>query len=225
MDSAESISRTISATGCTRVVMVCSVMRISVLGPPRLTVGDRLVHLPAKQAILLAILALQPSRTVSTDRLIEALWGEDASPDLVKTLQTHVFQLRRRLEAGEADVDDAATIVTEGHGYRLEAGPKVVDASVFLELVSEARSAADTRPEAAAAWLTEALALWRGPDVAEVGGEPAATAEIERLQEVRTSAVDELVRIRLGLGETDALVADLRKAVSEAPYRSSCGRA
>ena len=52
-----------------------------------------------------------------------------------------------------------------------------------------------------------------------MGGEPAATAEIERLQEVRTSAVDELVRIRLGLGETDALVADLRKAVSEAPYR------
>ena len=54
-------------------------------------------------------------------------------------------------------------------------------------------------------------------DVAEVGGEPAATAEIQRLQEVRTSAVDDLVRVRLGLGETDALVADLRKAVSEAP--------
>ena len=77
--------------------MVCTVMRISVLGPPRLTVGDRQVPLPAKQAILLAILALQPHRTVSTDRLIEALWGEDAPPDLVKTLQTHVFQLRRRL--------------------------------------------------------------------------------------------------------------------------------
>ena len=90
---------------------------------------------------------------------------------------------------------------------------------MFLALVSEARSASDARPEDAAARLTEALALWRGPDVAEVGGEPAATAEIERLQEVRTSAVDELVRIRLGLGETDALVADLRKAVSEAPYR------
>ena len=162
---------------------------------------------------------MQPNRTVSTDRLIEALWGEDAPPDLVKTLQTHVFQLRRRLEPGEADVDDAATIVTEGHGYRLEAGPSVVDASAFLALVADARSVAATEPEHAAALLTEALALWRGPDVAEVGGEPAATAEIERLQEVRTSAVDELVRVRLGLGETDALVADLRKAVSEAPYR------
>ena len=199
--------------------MVCSVMGISVLGPLRLSVGDRQVPLPAKQAILLAILALQPHRTVSTDRLIEALWGEDASPDLVKTLQTHIFQLRRRLEPGAADVEDRAAIVTEGHGYRLEAGPKVVDASVFLALVSEARSASDAKPEDAAARLTEALALWRGPDVAEVGGEPAATAEIERLQEVRTSAVDELVRIRLGLGETDALIADLRKAVSEAPYR------
>ena len=141
-------SRTIPATWWTRVVMVCSVMGISVLGPLRLSVGDRQVPLPAKQAILLAILALQPNRTVSTDRLIEALWGEDASPDLVKTLQTHVFQLRRRLEPGAADVDDAATIVTEGHGYRLEAGPKVVDASVFLALVSEARSASDAKPEA-----------------------------------------------------------------------------
>jgi peptide/nickel transport system substrate-binding protein len=199
--------------------MVCSVMGISVLGPLRLSVGDRQVPLPAKQAILLAILALQPHRTVSTDRLIEALWGEDASPDLVKTLQTHVFQLRRRLEPGAADVEDRAAIVTEGHGYRLEAGPSVVDASVFLALVSEARSASVTQPEHAVDLLSEALALWRGPDVAEVGGEPAATAEIERLQEVRTSAVDELVRVRLGLGETDALIADLRKAVSEAPYR------
>ena len=201
------------------MVIVCTVMAISVLGPLRLSSGSRQVPLPAKQAILLAILALQPNRTVSTDRLIEALWGEDASPDLVKTLQTHVFQLRRRLEPGTADIDDAATIVTEGRGYRLEAQPSAIDASVFLGLVADARALAGTDPAQAAALLGEALALWRGPDVAEVGGEPAATAEIERLQEVRTSAVDELVRVRLGLGETDALVADLRKAVSEAPYR------
>jgi YVTN family beta-propeller protein len=194
-------------------------MGISVLGPLRLSIGNRQVPLPAKQAILLAILALQPNRTVSTDRLIEALWGEDASPDLVKTLQTHVFQLRRRLEPTAAETDDAATIVTEGRGYRLEARPNAIDASVFLGLVAEARSVSDADPTRAAATLSEALALWRGPDVAEVGGEPSATAEIERLQEVRTSAVDELIRVRLALGETDALIADLRKAVSEAPYR------
>ena len=81
----------------------------------------------------------------------------------MKTLQTHVFQLRRRLEPDEADLDDAATIVTEGHGYRLEAGPKVVDASAFLALVSEARSVSHAEPEHAAALLSEALALWRGP--------------------------------------------------------------
>jgi peptide/nickel transport system substrate-binding protein len=218
MDS-QSIPERFRATWCTRVVMVWTVMRISVLGPARVTAGDRQVPLPAKQAVLLAILALQPNRTVSSDRLIEAMWGVDAPPDLVKTLQTHVFQLRRRLEPSEADVDDAATIVTEGHGYRLDAGPKVVDASVFLALVSDARAVSDAEPEHAAALLNEALALWRGPDVAEVGGEPSATAEIERLQEVRTSAVDDLIKVRLLLGETDALVADLRKAVSEAPYR------
>ena len=199
--------------------MVCSVMGISVLGPLRLSVGDRQVPLPAKQAILLAILALQPHRTVSTDRLIEALWGEDASPDLVKTLQTHVFQLRRRLEPGAADVEDAAAIVTEGHGYRLEAGRRSSTRACSSRWSPKRAPPQTPGRRHAAARLTEALALWRGPDVAEVGGEPAATAEIERLQEVRTSAVDELVRIRLGLGETDALVADLRKAVSEAPYR------
>ena len=135
------------------MVIVCTVMAISVLGPLRLSSGSRQVPLPAKQAILLAILALQPNRTVSTDRLIEALWGEDASPDLVKTLHTHVFQLRRRLEPGTADIDDAATVVTEGRGYRLEAQLSAIDASVFLGLVADARALAGTDPAQAAALL------------------------------------------------------------------------
>ena len=200
------------------MVIVCKVMGISVLGPLRLSVGDRQVPLPAKQAILLAILALQPNRTVSTDRLIEALWGED----------------RRPISRDAPDTRLPAQAAARGRW-----GMRTTRLGSSLRAAATAWTSGPRRSMRACSWglsptrapcptptrrgrqhcLSEALALWRGPDVAEVGGEPAATAEIERLQEVRTSAVDELVRVRLGLGETDALVADLRKAVSEAPYR------
>ena len=56
-------------------------MEISVLGPLRVTVRDRVIPLPAKQQILLAVLALQPNATVSNDRLMVALWGEDVKAE------------------------------------------------------------------------------------------------------------------------------------------------
>src|SRR4029079_17866452 len=76
-----------------QATIVCASMDISVLGPLQVTIAGRDVPIPAKQAVLLAILAIQPNREVSTDRLIEALWGEDAPSASARTLQTHVFQL------------------------------------------------------------------------------------------------------------------------------------
>jgi len=112
-------------------------MTISVLGPLQVTVAGRNVALPAKQRTLLAILALQVNRVVPQHRLIEAGWGEDASPGLTKTLQSHVFQLRRALSLSD-DAADAADceprIVTDAGGYRLEADAGSVDADLGWRL-------------------------------------------------------------------------------------------
>jgi DNA-binding SARP family transcriptional activator len=194
-------------------------MEISVLGPLRVTIAGRLVALPAKQRRLLAILAFQPNRTVSTDRLIVALWGEDASPTAIKTLQSHMFQLRRLLEPDTSAGEHGPTIVTDGRGYRLGVDPMAIDARNFEGLLEQGRVASNADPHRAFGLLKEALALWRGPGLAEVGDEPLATAEIERLGELRASAFDELIQIRLALADYDGVIPELRRELSESPFR------
>jgi YD repeat-containing protein len=194
-------------------------MQISVLGPLRVTVAGREVRLPAKQQTLLAILALQPGRVVSTDRLIEALWGDEASPSYAKTLQSHVFQLRKLLAPGPGEPVGESMIVTEGRGYRLAVGPDMVDAQAFERLFDEGRAGSTSDPRHARDVLRAALALWRGPSLPDVGDEPVAAAECERLTELRAAAFDQLVRIRFGLGEYAEAIPELRREVRESPFR------
>lgn len=193
---------------------------ISVLGPLRVTVAGRLVALPAKQQTLLAILALQANRAVTSDRLVEASWGQDASPTVARTLQSHIFQLRRALATGTDPGGDGQQIVTDGGGYRLEVDPAAIDAKVFMSLLQAARAeAAD--PRSTVALLAQALSLWRAPHLAHVGDEPAAMAEAQQLEELRISALDDLARIRLALGEHGEIIPDLRRAVVEAPFNEN----
>jgi peptide/nickel transport system substrate-binding protein len=194
-------------------------MEISVLGPIRVTLGGRPLRLPAKQQILLVVLALQPNRTISTGQLVQALWGEDPPESAVKTLQTHVFQLRRLLAMERSDDPSKLAIVTDGRGYRLEVDALTIDSERFQRRVDDARSASRSDPAMAAAVLSEALALWRGEGLPDVGDDPVATAELFRLGELRASAVDDLVRIRLALGDAEAVIPELRRELSESPYR------
>ena len=192
-------------------------MTISVLGPLRVTVAGRPVALPAKQRTLLAILAFQANRVVPQDRLIEASWGSDAAPGIAKTLQSHVFQLRRALGRPGGIGACEPRIVTDEGGYRLEADPTSIDASVFVQLLETARSPG-TDARSTVAGLQRAVALWRGPGAADVGEEPVAMAEIQQLEWLRLAAVEDLARLRLDLGEHEQLIPELRRAVAEAPY-------
>jgi DNA-binding SARP family transcriptional activator len=198
---------------------IVGVMHVRLLGPVRVSVDGRAIRLPAKQRTLLAMLALQPNRTVSTDRLIDGIWGEDAVPTAAKTLQTHVFQLRRLLEQSEPSNAGETPIRTEGQGYVLEIEPDAVDAHRFERLIGQARGAIELDPRQAADLLRDALALWQGPPLADVAFEPFAGPEIERLEELRGSAIEELARARLTLGEHEQMIGDLRRAVVETPFR------
>src|SRR3954469_10348416 len=173
-------------------------MDISVLGPMEAAAGGRPLSLGGgKPRALLAMLALQAGSPVSTDHLIEGLWGESPPATATKMIQIFVSQVRKALDAS----GDAGRLLTRGRGYELRIDPDDVDALRFERLL-------------AAQAPREALALWRGPPLEELAGEPFAAAEIRRLEELRLAAVELAIeqdlaagRHREVIGELDALVA------------------
>ncbi|MGW5354533.1 AfsR/SARP family transcriptional regulator, partial [Streptomyces sp. NPDC004031] len=139
---------------------------------------------PRRRA-LLAVLLLDAGRLVGTERLIDALYGEEPPAGAANALQSQVSRLRQVLP-----------VPVEGHpaGYRLAIDPGQVDAHRFQQLAARGRDALLAgQPSLAAEVLREALALWRGPALADVGDAPFAAAQVVRLEELRGGAVEDRV--------------------------------
>jgi predicted ATPase/DNA-binding SARP family transcriptional activator/class 3 adenylate cyclase len=184
-----------------------------ILGPLEVASEAGPVSIKApKPRALLAVLLLHPNEAVSSERLIDELWGERPPATAPKVLQTYVSQLRRLL-----GVD---TIVTRVPGYLLRIDTEAVDATRFRSLTSEARrQAASDRHEQAVALYGEALALWRGPALADVALESFARTEVERLEEERLAATMDLTDAELALGRHEQVVAELEARVRQYPFR------
>jgi predicted ATPase/DNA-binding SARP family transcriptional activator len=181
--------------------------------------GGRAIALGSgRQSLLLHCLLLQRGEVVSRDRLIDALWGERPPATAANALQVQVHSLRKRL--------GQQRIATEGVGYRLEVEPGELDLDRFERLVARGRSelgAGDA--EEAASTLQEALALWRGPALADVAYEPFAQAEIARLEELRLVALEERIEAELALARHQELVPELEALVSAHTGRERlCGQ-
>ena len=162
----------------------------------------------------MAILLLHAGEALSGDRLIDELWSEPP-PTAAKTVQVYISRLRRAL-------GDAATIETREHGYALTIAPEQLDARRFELLVAGARQdLAANRPARAATALEEALALWRGPPLADLAFEPFAQREIARLQQEHVAALELLAEAELALGRHAELVGRLERLVAEHPYRET----
>ena len=166
----------------------------------------------AQQRALLAVLLIHRGDVLSTDRLIDELWGEHAPSSAIKIVQGYVSQLRKALG------DDV--IVTRGHGYVLAVPGERVDVGRFEALVAGGRSALAIGDAAAADQrLCDALALWRGEPVADFAYERFAQDEIARLGQARLGAVEDRIDARLALGEHARLVGELEALVREHPLR------
>ena len=174
-------------------------MEFRILGPLEVVDDGRQISLGgAKQRALLAILVLRANELVSTDRLIDALWGERPPDTAATALQVHVSQLRKLLWPGR--------ILTRSTGYELRAGPEELDALQFEELLSKGRPG-------------EALALWRGPVLTDVQDEPFAQSEIARLAELRAAALERRVADDLARGRHREVIGELEALVREHPMR------
>jgi DNA-binding SARP family transcriptional activator len=164
-----------------------------------------------KPRALLAVLALDPGRVVSVDALVEALWPGEQPETAAHAVQVYVSQLRKAL---------GPVIATRAPGYQLELAPERVDAPRFSRLTQEGRAALEGGdPTAAESALREALALWRGPALADFVYEPFAQTEIARLEELRTVAVEERIEADLALGRHAELVSELEALVQAQPLR------
>ena len=136
-----------------------------------------------------------------------------------KTLQAYISRLRKAL----ADADDeaqTARLETHGHGYVLHIDPESLDAVAFQRGLEEGRQALG-RDDAklAADRLRDALALWRGPALADLAYESFAQSEIARLEELRLTALEERIDADLALGRDDELIGELESLVERHPLR------
>ncbi|HYK95102.1 MAG TPA: BTAD domain-containing putative transcriptional regulator [Candidatus Dormibacteraeota bacterium] len=156
---------------------------------------------------LLALLLLHANERLATDRLIEALWGEDPPATAEKALQGHISVLRKLL--------GSSRIRTEGTGYRLVLEPGELDRDRFVTAVAEARIARDAAGRAAR--FAGALALWRGDPLADLAGERFAGPEIAHLEEARLAAFEARAEAELDLGRHAELIPDLALLVERHP--------
>jgi DNA-binding SARP family transcriptional activator len=161
-----------------------------------------------KQRAVLALLLLDAGRVVSLDRLVDALWGERPPRTAVTSLQNFVSQLRKML--------GPEILETKPPGYRVNVRPGELDLDRFRALVEHSRRA---EPHEKAEKLREALALWRGPPLADFSFEAFAQPQIAHLEELRLATLEERVQADLDDGRHGELVGELEALVEQHPVR------
>ncbi len=191
-------------------------MEFRLLGPLELWNGDRSIRIAgAKERALLAILLLNANRTVPVERLIDDLWGDEPAETAKSSLQVRVSNLRKALRSGAPNL-----VVTVPGGYVAQVEPEQLDLHRFERLLGEGVQALARREaELAAGLLREALALWRGPALAEFSDTPFARVAAGRLEELRLLALEKRIEADLDLGEQAGLVPELEALVAEHPFR------
>lgn len=197
-------------------------MEFRILGPLEVIDGDRRISLPrGRGRALLAVLLLNAGEVVSTERLIDELWGPSPPRTAAKALQGLVSTLRKRLASAVAD--DAATSVLETRppGYVLAVVPGQVDANVFRQQVVDAE---DAPADEKAVRLRAALALWRGPPLVDFTYEVFAQRAIATFEELRLTTTEARIDADLSLGRHADLVAELEVLVAEHPFRERLRR-
>ena len=184
-------------------------MEFRLLGPLQVLESDRPLPLGrGRQRALFALLLIHANEVVSTDRLIDELWGATPPKNALKNIQVYVSRLRKELGEGR--------LVTQSPGYLLHVDPSELDLGRFERFVADADGA---DPQLAADNLRRALEEWRGPALADVAYEPFAQAEIARLEERRWAATEQRLDADLACGRDAQLIGELESLIAVHPLR------
>jgi DNA-binding SARP family transcriptional activator/pimeloyl-ACP methyl ester carboxylesterase len=192
-------------------------MEFRVLGPLEVTSGGRLLPVGgARTRAVLAFLLVNANAVVSADLLAEELWTGLALGRAAANLQVRLSELRKALRsAGEGD-----RLATQAPGYVLRVAPEELDVLRFGQLAAGGRAALAAGDAAAAVrLLDQALALWRGPALADLGDLQFAAAEQARLEEERLAVLESRVDAQLMCGRHREPIAELELLTSQYPLR------
>lgn len=184
-----------------------------ILGPIEVLLDGRPAALGApKQRALLALLLVNRRRVVPAEQLVDGLWGGNPPASAVQSLQVYVHGLRRAL--------GSERIETAGRGYRAAVAEEELDLDRFEHALERGRAALETgRVDDAEEDLRHALAVWRGPVLADLTEETRRAAGADRLEELRLTALELRLDAELASGRHDAVVAELETLTAEHPYR------
>lgn len=183
---------------------------IRLLGPLDVVVGDTVTWVSGvRRKTALATLALRVGEVVSSERLIDIVWGASAPATAVNTMQSHISYLRRLFGM-------RTSIVTRPAGYCLDREDITTDVQMAERLIERGRRAAD--PVKRAARLRDALSLWRDRPLCDLGAHPWLDEQAERLQRLHLMAVTMLTTVRLDLGEHAALIPELEDLIRQHPF-------
>jgi len=191
-------------------------MELRLLGPLELVVGRQVLKIGGpRQRVVLSMLAVNANRVTSVNELVDALW-DTAPPSTARgQIQTCVSSLRKLI----SDAGSPGAIRTRPPGYLLEIAATDLDSEAFLALAANARTqAADGRLAAAAATLRTALALWRGPALADVESD-LVRLRAAQYEDQRLAAIEERVRLDLALGAHEEIIGELAALVARYPLR------
>ena len=199
-------------------------LEVRLLGPVEVWRGGARVPLSAaKQRMIVAVLALRLGEVVSLDVLIDRLWGERPPRTAQKAVQVYVSELRKLVES---DPRAPRVIVSQHPGYRLIAAPDELDLRRFERLWDTGREALAAGDAGAAREpLSDALALWRGPPLAEFRYEDAFSTDIGRLEEMHIGCLEDRIEADLRCGRHASVIGELEALVREHPLRERlCGQ-
>ncbi len=192
-------------------------LEFRLLGPLEVWRGGQQLRLGGeRQRGLLALLLLHVNELVTSDQLVDQLFGAEAGDDGVRSLRVAISRLRRLLANGE----DSGVLVTRPGGYLVRVDPDQLDVARFERLLREGqRTAAAGDPLATAVKLREALGLWRGPALGDLSLLEFVQPEIRRLEELRLAAWLERIDADLALGRGAELIAELEALVAAKPLQ------
>jgi DNA-binding SARP family transcriptional activator len=201
-------------------------MQIHVLGPLEVLGAGGSVGLGGvKQRAVLAMLALHLNHVVSTQSLVEGLWGDQAPAGATNTVQVYVSRLRKVLRTADGSHPAGAAVLQRREpGYLFELDPEWLDLRRFQRLAREGAQALRPAPAQSVTILREALDLWRGQPLAEFADQPFAQTEIPRLEQQRLAALETYLQAELAVGRHTQLVGELETLVAEHPLHEEMHR-
>jgi len=193
-------------------------MKFEILGPLRVTDAGPVKVTGQRRRILLVALLAHANTCVANAELVDWLWPRRPPRSAHATLHVYISTLRRVLEPRREPWQPGKRLVTHPTGYVVHVEPDELDSLRFEQLVVAAQPALETGDASRAHRLaSDALALWRGPGLADAAAVEAARGEITRLEELRLTAVTVRIKASLALGRHGDVVPELTRLVATHP--------